>query len=524
MIGPSTRQERALAKLAQQVRDYPILFYKPRPTPLKFHMDCKHTARFLFGGKQSSKTYSTEAEVAMPMTGIESIHTPGALRKFHKPPFRVRIWVEDLKRVTEGVILPILWQLIPPSMLDTSRGRNRGYSSDKGTFYLTNGSWAQFLSYEMKAMKGESATVDMVVFDEPPPEHLYESQYHRILARGGHMIGAMTLDERRARHNIRWIDRRVRRRADGPHIMSWRVTTIENVKAMIEEAATPEEAERIRQGFENICRTLSAEEQAVSLEGLGGWLSGLVFPDFNEEVNAGYDKLGPEDFVALARKGYGFIRCGLDAGMDCPTAMSWWYTNRVPIPSLDLAEGDHVCFREYKVRGLRYPQHAERLAGLCKGMPIQGIWADTSLWNRDKNGGPPEGRAFFVAFKSICPIRRGNKNKRIGHNRLGQWLAPRPTYPEWPRMRFLAGRSKEHVNEYFMYSWAPPNRRTGQSPDETVDVDDDLIDGNRYWALGFPGVPELRKKGAVFALGRSPTTAVPVSTLVSVERALHALG
>jgi len=236
----------ARAELAAEIEANPLAFYKPRPTLKQFHMDLKHKTRFIFGGKQAGKTVGECGEVSMSVTGIESVHTPGALSKFRPPPQHWRHWCEDLTRVAKGVLLPVYLKYIPHEMLDTRRGQGiPGFNVQDGTLYLTNGSTVQFLSYEMAAMKGESVTLDGVAFDEPPPESLYESQYLRILVRGGHMIGAMTLDERRASSNIRWIDKRIRRRQDGPHVNWFRLSTLENINALIAEAPTAADADRI---------------------------------------------------------------------------------------------------------------------------------------------------------------------------------------------------------------------------------------------------------------------------------------
>ncbi|GAH43946.1 unnamed protein product, partial [marine sediment metagenome] len=346
--------DRAIA----DAKDNPIAWYRPRATPRKFHLDCDHRTRFLFGGKQSSKTWSIVAEIVMAITGIESVHTPGALKKYRPPPHKWRHWCEDLTRVATGILYPIYRELIPPSML-VRRGPQAlpGFNKEDHTLHLTNGSQVQFLSYILPPMKGESATLHGVAYDEPPPEKLYESQYIRLIRYGGQMIGAMTLDERRASHPIHWIDRRIRRRGDGGHVNWWRVHTDENILALMEEAPTQEDADRIWAAYEDAKASLSDAERAVVFEGRGGWAVGLVFPDFDEKIHAAYDQLSPKEVVALAKKGYGIIRCGLDGGMDHPTAMIWAYTHgKHPIPSLDIAEGDHLVYREYKVRGRNYPQ------------------------------------------------------------------------------------------------------------------------------------------------------------------------
>jgi len=224
----------------------------------------------------------------------------------------------------------------------------------------------------------------------------------------------------------------------------------------------------------------------------------------------------------LAKKGYGVIRGGLDGGMDHPTAMIWAYTHgKHPLTSLDLAEGDHLIYREYKVRGRNYPQHAAALAYLSRDEPIQAIWGCESLWNRDKNGGPPEGREFFNAFRKLgIAVRHGNRNKRVRHNRLGEWFRVRE-FPPWPRLRFLKGHTPELVDEVYGYSWKGETARTGKSPDETVDINDDLMDDLGYWAMSFP--EPVRRNRQVRSLPCHPVTGVPMSNFVDIRGLRNAL-
>ena len=60
-----TDKQYAINALLADIEATPIAFYRPRPTVKKFHADDEHRTRFLFGGKQSSKSYGVTAEVSM---------------------------------------------------------------------------------------------------------------------------------------------------------------------------------------------------------------------------------------------------------------------------------------------------------------------------------------------------------------------------------------------------------------------------------------------------------------------------
>ena len=522
-----TLRDAALDRALRDARAYPIAYYQPRVTTLPFHMDCVHRTRFLLGGNRSSKSFSLIAEIVMAITGIESIYTPGACSKFRKPPLMVRHWCDGLKRVVPGVLLPIYYQLLPPSMLDESKGSG-GFNKGDGTLHLTNGSWVQFLSYSMPARAGVAAELHVVGFDEPPTEDLYNSQYARVSTTGGHLLGAMTLDEHRATHSIQWVDRRIIRRenADGshaPHVEWWQIDAWTNFAAMIAEAETPEEAAAIQSGYDNWANGLSDEEADVVLYGKGGYLTGLVYSDFRESTHASYDLVAPAEFPELVRKGYGEIRCGLDYGMNHPTAMVWIYRHKRPaIPSLQLAEDDCIVYRVYKKAGLRIKQNIARIRHLstdAKGRlePVLAVWADESIWSDDGKEGLNVGQTFVRDLKPWPVRRQAFRKKKSGHERIRQMLAARGGATPWPQLRLCKGVCKPLVTEMYEYHYVAESYRTGKSPDETNDLNDDAVDALRYGVISIPAA-RVRKGPQLPGAQRHPVTGMPMSSYVPLRR------
>ena len=521
-----SRRQEAEAALARDVARHPIAYYKPRRAALPFHMDREHQTRFLFGGNRSGKSYSVVAEVVMAITGVESIYCEGACEKFRKPPLMVRHWCDDLKRHVPGVLLPIYYKLLPPGMVDESKG-DGGFNKADSTLHLSNGSWVQFLSYGMPQRKSVAAALDLVAFDEPPTESIYDSQYGRVSTRGGHLIGAMTLDEQRATHSIQWIGRRVVRRenADGTradHVAWWQMHTWGNFEALIAEARTEAEANAIKQGYDNWVAGLSEQEYAVVIEGKGGYLTGLVYPEFREHTHARYDLLGAADFAELARKGYGTIRCGLDYGMNHPTAFVWMYRHGQPaLPRYDLAEGDCIVYREYKQRGMRVNQCIERIKRLSTGKdgrlePVERVYADESIWRADGKEGLNVGQLFVRGLKP-WPVRRQTyRPKKIGHERVRAMLADREGAAPWPALRFLKGRCRKLTSEMYEYHYKPESQRTGKSPDETNDYNDDLVDALRYAIISLP-IPRARQTARRPSIVH-PITGVPIGNFVPLHR------
>lgn len=499
------------ARLNADKKRCPIAYYEPRPSVVPFHADCEHTVRFVSGGKQSTKTYSNVAEDSMALTGIESIHCPGALKKFHPPPWHSRHWCEDLVKAGMGVLLPIYQKLLPPELLVKRPGqRIPGFFRDSWKLELTNGSTVQFMSYGMDPMKGESATLDGIIYDEPPPESLYVRQYMRILARGGLMWGGMTLDERVAVGRVRWIERRIRRQGDGPHVICYQASTLENVLAMAEERGGEEEVEKVQRRIDDAKRVMTEDDFSVNFLG-GVYLRRLVYPEFRPEIHAAYDLASPEELVGLAQRGHGEIWCGLDYGMRDPTAVVWWYFNVTPEPSLELAEGDIIQFREYKRGNTKLHAHIAALKLLSRGEPIRGWAAAPDLWNEDSQGRATDAATMIEA--GITPLMKGSKNKVAGLQTVAKLLEvpPKGSYPQWPRLRICKNKCPETVEEYLGYSVVPENERTGKGGDKTVDVNDHLMDASRYLAVGRPVTMRVRQP---MPSPVDPMTGIPLSVFV----------
>lgn len=471
---PAAESDALLARVVKDMRACPIRYYRPRSGPLLFTRDGEHSVRFCGGGNQSSKSFTTTAEAVMAMTGIESLYCEGALAKFHKPPFTVRHWCTSLTQVAIGVLLPIYQALVPPDMLDQSRGMG-GFNRADSTLYLRDGSFVEFLSYGMAKIKRASATRDAVVFDEPPPESLYLSQYMRVAARGGRMWGAMTLDESISAHPIQWVERRIIRGGDGPHVAWYTFDTRENFARMAEEAGEDRGAQ-IERAFGDMENSLPADMRRVMLDGLGGWLTGVVFKEFDAAVHCQYDLAGVDEFVARAKAGKGAVWCGLDHGMRDPTAVTPLYINYVPDEGLQLAEGDAIQFDEYEVPGMKIPQHILALKRKFRGVPIAGWVASNDLWNDDAKGGVANSVLYIKAgFK---PFYKASKDLDGKINSLGALLRVpvEGTYPPWPRLRFSKGVTPKTKDELLAYHYVPENERTGAGGDKTVAVNDHLVE------------------------------------------------
>ena len=480
-----------LRRFIASARANPIAHFKPRSYAMEFMRD-RHTVTFASGGKKSGKSFHCAAKASVALTGVDTaLHCPGVLDQFteiraanrlrNKPPFRVRHWVVDLERAGEQIIMPLYKAFIPYEMRDLSNGKD-GYNSQRKVLKLKDGSYIQLMSYEMEDMKAESAEIELVVFDEPPKEKLYEGQYARIVDSGGWMIGAMTLDERRTSYPISWIDRRIRRRGDGPHVNWYTFDTDQNNLEISKEVGGTL-GERIRTVFSEWSASISQDEYDVVIKGLGGWLTGLVYKEFDRNVHAAYDFLTPLDFAALVRAGYGEICCGLDYGLAHPTACSWLYRHTTsPLERVQLAESDVLMIAEYKHAQRNIDANIACIREMSSHLgPVHAYYADPNMWNRTNKGGPGVAADFIRAG---CRLVESDNAESEGIERVKRLLAvPRgDTAKGWPRFRIVKGECPKAVDEFEGWSWKPESERAPSGGDRTMNEMNDLLDGIKYFA------------------------------------------
>lgn len=490
-------------ELAADMRACPIAYFVPRPYAVPFMLD-DHMVVFAFGGKRSAKTWHVTAKNVVAMTGIDIVACPGVAKLFHPPPVFVRHWTPKLTDAEE-LILPLYLKWIPPDLLDVKRGKN-GFNVANHSLYLRNGSLMQFRSYEQDDIKGESFECYIVSYDEPPKEKIYESQYARIVTVGGYMYGAMTLDERRTSYPIQWIDRRIRRKGDGDHVAYHHFKTDQNIAAIAQEKGG-REGQRVRDAFTAWTSSVSEEERMVVIEGFGGWLSGLVYKEFDERIHASYAKATVEELVTLANEGHGHIRCGLDYGLNHPTACIWDYVNHYPIPDLDLAEGDVIQFAEYKEPGRTVDQNVLAIQARSRGMKVQAFYADPAMWTRNPRGGLTIAGTFIKAGLRLV---QGANSKDVGWDAVHKLLAVPPpgSACPWPKLRLMKGRNRKTCDEFLAYQWKPESERSPSGSDKDVDRDDDLMDARRYVATTGRPLPAMVPRHRI---AMDPTTGVPLN-------------
>lgn len=290
----------ALREKQRRIDENKLLYYKPYSKQSKFHELGKAIRERLFmAGNQLGKTVSGAAEMAMHLTGLYPAWWAG--RRFQRPviAWATGITGETVRDTTQRLLMGRVGEygtgFIPkhtiigepkkaigtPDLLDSVQVR-----------HVSGGvSRCAFKSYEKGREKWQGETLDIVWFDEEPPEDIYTEGLTRTNATGG--MAYMTFTPLLGMSNI------VRRFISEPSPDRAVVNmTIDDV-----EHYTPEQKA-------SIIASYPAHEREARAKGVPMLGSGRIFPVSEESISC-------QPFQCPAwwpRIG------GIDFGWDHPTA------------------------------------------------------------------------------------------------------------------------------------------------------------------------------------------------------------
>jgi phage terminase large subunit-like protein len=339
--------------------------YQPYPKQMEFHrLGATKRERALIAANQSGKTYSAAMEVAMHLTGLYPADWTG--KRFKKP---VRVWAAGVssESVRDGPQRLLLGPMrdgtgsIPKVAIKDIR-MSRGIPDAVNTVLVTHitGGTSQliFKSYEQERAKWQGDTVDLVWYDEEPPVEIYSEGLARITATKGQVIATFT--------PLLGMSDVVRR------FLSEESEDRAVVQMSLEDAGhiTPEERARITAGY-------PAHEREARTKGVPMLGSGRVFQIAESIIT--------ED--ALSHMPAHWVRvCGLDIGIDHPTAAAWIAWDR---------EADVIHLYDcYKGSGVGALQHAHAIKVRGAGVPV--AWPKDAA-ARDKGSG----MAISAQYKAL---------------------------------------------------------------------------------------------------------------------------
>jgi phage terminase large subunit-like protein len=331
--------------------------YAPYPRQAEFHAaGAAHRERLFLAGNQLGKTLAGAAETAMHLTGRYPKAWRG--RRFTRP---VTAWAggptaettrDNVQRLLLGRAGERGTGLLPADALTaTAPARGIADACDFARVRHASGgtSFLKFKSYDQGRARWQGETVDLVWFDEEPPQEIYSEGLTRTNATGGivfltctpllgmtRVIARFLEEDSADRHTTQMtID-------DAPHY-------------------TPEERARIVASY-------APHEREARTMGIPSLGSGRVFPIEEQALREPAFAIPPH-WPRIA---------GLDFGWDHPTAAVWLAWDR---------DADIVHVTDaYRVREETPLVHAAALNARGKWIPV--AWPADGL-QHDKGSGAP---------------------------------------------------------------------------------------------------------------------------------------
>lgn len=137
-----------------------------------------------FSGNRFGKSASLVVKALVECLGPE--HIPERLRQYQrvKGVCHGRIVGPDLQAWLHGVMLPEFRKWCPPQALKGG-SFDEAWNKNERMLRFENGSFVQFMTYEMAVDKFGGAAMDFIGFDEPPPEDIHEECSMRLGRPGG---------------------------------------------------------------------------------------------------------------------------------------------------------------------------------------------------------------------------------------------------------------------------------------------------------------------------------------------------
>lgn len=206
-----------------------------------------------FAGNRFGKTCANVVWVIIQHTPDEML--PERLKPFKRPrpdglgPVTGRYLCPSQKAI-ETIVLPEMRKWMPVSIL---RGGNwaKSYSKQHNILYFDDGGRLEFYTYEQDPAVMVGASLDYVVYDEPPPEgHFRENLVRTVDRKGCHRFGLTGVNMKGG--GIGWLKRDIYDHPDDPNITVVRGSIHDNPLLSAEEieftlAQFPEEEREARE-------------------------------------------------------------------------------------------------------------------------------------------------------------------------------------------------------------------------------------------------------------------------------------
>lgn len=363
----SVKDSQLLAALererTQRMAENRLPAYRPYSKQADFHAaGAANRERLLMAANQVGKTLSAGFELAMHLTGEYPEWWSG--KRFTRP---IVAWAggvtgESTRDNPQRILLgrPGEWGTgsIPKRRIEhITRAIHRVADSvDSVRVSHVSGGYSllYFKSYDQGREKWQGETLDVVWFDEEPPEDIYTEGLTRTNATGG--LAFVTFTPLLGMSNV--VKRFLIERVQGTHITQMTIDDAEHYS--IERRA-------------EIVASYSAHEREARTKGIPALGSGRVFPVTDEQISIPAFEI-PKHWARIV---------GLDFGWDHPTAAAWLAHDR---------DTDTIYVTDaYRVREQPVVVHAAAIRSRGKEIPI--------AWPHDGNNDTAAGKNLAQQYR-----------------------------------------------------------------------------------------------------------------------------
>jgi phage terminase large subunit-like protein len=427
---------RSVRTLTEKLQRSRLALYKPYSKQREFHAaGAKHRERLFMAGNQLGKTLAGSMEVAMHATGLYAKDWDG--RRFDRANAG---WAagETGEAVRDSVQKLLLGRVgsegtgaIPASSLDEVMSA-RGVSGLADTIFVkhVSGERSQITlkSYEKGREKWQAETLDWVWFDEEPDEDIYLEGLTRTNATGGLVF--MTFTPLKGMSTV--VKRFLLEPSPDRHVTTMTIDDAEHF--------TPEQKAKIIASY-------PAHEMEARTKGTPILGSGRVFPIAETMIQEPAQVI-PDHWPRI---------CGMDIGIDHPTAAAWVAWDR---------DSDTVhVYDAYRARDGLIPIHASAIRS-------RGDWIPVS-WPHDahKRDGASTGEQYAALYaKEGCNVLPVHAQTEENGNSTEPALADMLTRMQTGRFK-VAAHLNDWWEEFRLY-----HRKNGL----VVKEQDDLMSATRY--------------------------------------------
>jgi phage terminase large subunit-like protein len=377
----------------------------------------------IIGGNRSSKTTTNIVDMALELVGDHPLQKTGLIPK---PPVHWRAVCVDFVNGIEKIIKPMLRYWIPRGCLK-SASFEKSYAEKMRVLTLANGSQVELMSYDqdMDAFAGTSR--NGVLFDEEPPEPIFDECMARLVDCNGRCLIGMTPLKGQT-----FIYHRIFRESQKDDSIRVWFANIEHNAALDQVSV------------QKFLSKLSERDRKVRGKGEFIQQTGLVYPEFDYSRHvcapfhipdgANQEKYGPAwpRYVTY------------DWGILNPMCLLWWAVS---------PDGVHYCYREHYQAGLDTEQQAKiYLDRMTKGEEdlVKAIIPDPAVWHVESDGRSLGEKLRRAGMRKLLPREhlKGINDVSAGVSEVKAWLRHDP-----PRMMLFKDAAPNLEEQFEMHSW-----------------------------------------------------------------------